>query len=487
MIGNTNEGLVKLAQYLAGISTHESIWTEITRALAQLLGIELAAVGEYGPDGSVTLSHWSEPAAADVEASASASLKEAVIEVLDSGFFAMRRLPPGADSGRLPWELLFLPMTRGNQTHAALLIGEQRLSPFSKQELDFYLAIAGLAAVTAERLVGEHELRQHRAHLEDLVALRSSELLDSNHRLRLEVAQRLGAEAALRAEKDNLLRILESMDDFVAILDADYGVRYMNPALAKAVGDCAETRCYQLLNGADAPCEDCHLPSALAGETLRGEWTCARNGRVYDRVLTTLENADGSRSALAIMRDITERKRSENAIRQMAYYDHLTRLPNRTLFQDRLTVELARAMRHNTRMALMVLDLDHFKAVNDSLGHHAGDQLLRSASQRMHRLLRSQDTVARVGGDEFILICPDLNSARDAASVAAKLVNALAEPFALDGNSVLISASIGIALFPDHGQQGKALIEQADRAMYRAKELGRSGYQLAGEPLSERG
>lgn len=479
MIATTDKGLVKLAQYLAGISAHQSIWDEITRALVKLLGVELAAVGEYHPDGGVSLSHWSDPRVSNADLEHSSSLKEAVSEVLDSGFFALRRLPPSAAPGGSPWELLFLPMTRGSQTQAALLIGEQRASAFSKQELDFYLAIAGLAAVTAERLVGEHELRQHRAHLEDLVAQRSGELLESNHQLRREVVQRQGAEAALRAEKDNLVRILETMDDFVAILDADYVVHYMNPALKQATGDCAETLCYRLFNGTDTPCQHCHLTSALAGETLRGEWACAKTGRIYDRVLTALENADGSRSALAIMRDITERKRSEDAIRQMAYYDTLTGLPNRMLFQDRLTIELARAMRHTRRMALMMLDLDHFKAVNDSLGHHAGDQLLRTASQRLRGQLRSEDTIARVGGDEFMLICPDLQAAEDAAKVAAKLVNALAAPFELDGHAASVSASIGIALFPDHGQQDKALIEQADRAMYRAKALGRSGYQFA--------
>jgi diguanylate cyclase (GGDEF)-like protein len=479
MMAPSDKGLVRLAQYLAGISAHQPIWGEITSALVQLLGVGLAAVGECDGEGRVMLDHWSARRDSDIDLGATAKLHAAVSEVLDSGFFALRRLPPGAAATGPGWELLFLPLSRGNQTRAVLMVGEQRASRYSKDELDFYLAIAGLAAVTAERLVGERELRQHRANLEELVVQRSAELVASNRRLQTEAVQREVAESALRAEKDNLLRILEAMDDLVAIIGGDYRIHYMNPALQQAVGDREAEYCYRVLNATDHPCEQCDLPRVLVGETLRGEWICTKNGRIYDRVMTALEHADGSSSSLAIMRDITERKRTEDIVRQMAYYDNLTGLPNRILFHDRLTVELARATRNQGRMAVMMLDLDRFKAINDSLGHRVGDKLLQAASRRMLDLVRGHDTIARIGGDEFMIILPDLRVAEDAGRVAAKLVSGFTRPFEIEGASLSVTASVGIAVYPDHGTQDQVLIEQADRAMYQAKGLGRSSYELA--------
>lgn len=486
MTASTDKGLVKLAQYLAGISAYQAIEPEITNALVQLLGVELAAVGERNADGAISLAHWS---ATNDEALALSgrhrdTLEMAMAEVLDSGFFASRRLTTqSSQASEVPWELLFLPMMRGNQVTTTLLIGAQRAAPFSRGELDFHLAIAGLAAVTAERLNGERELQQYRAHLEELVAQRSGELLETNHRLQQEVAQRQHVEIALRAEKDNLLRILEAMEDYVLIVGSDHRVQYTNPALKAALSDSGQRLCHELLNGRNLPCADCKLPELTDYGSLRSEWCCERNGRYYDRTMTELaEIAGGGKgSTLVILRDITERKRSEDQVRQLAYHDGLTGLPNRMLFQDRLTVELSRAERHGTKLALLMLDLDKFKAVNDTLGHHAGDQLLREASHRMSERIRSQDTLARTGGDEFMLILPDLQTGDDATRVASQLVDAFMSPFNLSGTPAHVTASIGIALYPDQGRVDKVLIEHADRAMYEVKRLGRSGYRFADE------
>lgn len=176
--------------------------------------------------------------------------------------------------------------------------------------------------------------------------------------------------------------------------------------------------------------------------------------------------------------DITERKNAEEQIRHLAHYDTLTALPNRTLFSDRLRHELASAKRDNTRIALMFIDLDKFKPINDELGHHVGDLLLKEAAKRMQECVRESDTVARIGGDEFVVLLPEIETEHDAIRVAEKIRHALNQPFLLLGKSLSISSSIGIAIFPDHGEEETQLVKSADVAMYQAKEAGRNRVKL---------
>ncbi len=176
--------------------------------------------------------------------------------------------------------------------------------------------------------------------------------------------------------------------------------------------------------------------------------------------------------------EIAERKRAEETIRQMAYHDPLTGLPNRRLFHDRLELEMAHARRNGHKLGVMLLDLDHFKEVNDTLGHSMGDQLLQAVSERLRSLLRKSDTVSRLGGDEFILILPEIVRWEDAAGVATKILEALRDPVEFDGHEIRITTSVGIALYPDDGEDGDALMKSADIAMYRVKDQGRDNYQL---------
>jgi diguanylate cyclase (GGDEF)-like protein/PAS domain S-box-containing protein len=177
-----------------------------------------------------------------------------------------------------------------------------------------------------------------------------------------------------------------------------------------------------------------------------------------------------------IVRDITERKQAEETIRELAYHDPLTGLPNRMLFNDRLSVELARAKRNRQKLAVMILDLDYFKDVNDTLGHGMGDQLLRAVGNRLTGLLRGNDTVARMGGDEFLLLLPEIARGEDVAYVAGKILKAIREPFLVDGNRLRITTSIGIATYPTDGKEGDTMLTHADNAMYRAKREGRDNY-----------
>ncbi len=173
-----------------------------------------------------------------------------------------------------------------------------------------------------------------------------------------------------------------------------------------------------------------------------------------------------------------ERRHSENRLRLLAHYDALTLLPNRDLFRDRLTQALAHAERHDRLVAVMFLDLDRFKTVNDTLGHDAGDRLLREISARLRRCVREEDTVARLGGDEFTVILEQINRADDAAVVANKIVEALAPAVQLNGHEAFVTPSIGITIFPSDGPSAEKLLKNADTAMYRAKEEGGNGFRF---------
>ncbi len=187
----------------------------------------------------------------------------------------------------------------------------------------------------------------------------------------------------------------------------------------------------------------------------------------------------GSDSEILVwVQDLTERKQMEDTIRQMAYYDSLTGLPNRNLLNDRLAVALANAARNQQKVAILFLDLDHFKTINDSLGHEAGDHLLQQVSLRIKEVLRKQDTIARMGGDEFIILIPGLTDTDHTARLAEKILDAVTPVFKIGDNELYIGCSIGISIFPDDGMEIKTLLKNSDLAMYRAKEKGRNTFEL---------
>lgn len=181
---------------------------------------------------------------------------------------------------------------------------------------------------------------------------------------------------------------------------------------------------------------------------------------------------------LLAIEDITERKKYEEKIQQMAFHDSLTGLPNRKLFSDRLGIVLAQAKRNKKKVGIVMLDLDNFKDVNDTLGHNVGDTLLKAVAERLSGTLRKSDTVARFGGDEFVLIFPDMEVIEEAIQVVQKIIDRFHKPFLIDTHQLVVTTSIGIAVYPNDGMDEEILMKNADIAMYQAKQAGRARYQL---------
>ncbi|MFL6707691.1 MAG: EAL domain-containing protein [Massilia sp.] len=305
--------------------------------------------------------------------------------------------------------------------------------------------------------------------------------------------------SARRAAQQTLFMAAQVFDrsrDAILIIDHDHRVLAVNQAFSDitgfAPGEAVGKELPNLQNGPHEPGFYQQIWDYLEQQDhWEGEIFGQRaNQDIYPvhAALTAVRRPDGDiASYIVILTDITNRRRAEEHTRHLAEHDFLTDLPNRVLFLDRLHQALATARRRRTRLALMFVDLDRFKQINDTLGHPAGDAVLKELANRMSRCVRSVDTVSRHGGDEFMILLADIRSAEQAAHVAATLMQALARPVALaraDGqdhralDEVALSASIGIAMFPGDGEDVETLIKHADIAMYHAKQAGRNGFQF---------
>lgn len=223
----------------------------------------------------------------------------------------------------------------------------------------------------------------------------------------------------------------------------------------------------------------------LAEGSWQGEiWDKRKDGSVYPKYLSihALRNEQGVVTHYSgVFYDISERKAVEERLGRLAHFDAVTELPNRVFFLDRLGMACHAAASHKQAFALLFLDLDHFKQINDTMGHEVGDDLLRTTAKRLRESIRSHDVAARIGGDEFTVLLIDINDADNAVMVAEKIIESFAEPMAIAGRQVAVTVSIGIALCPDDAGDAETLLRLADQAMYRAKAAGRNNYRFHGK------
>ncbi len=315
-----------------------------------------------------------------------------------------------------------------------------------------------------------------------------SELLEEIRHLRALMAdlEKKHLREAGMPDNDGYRAFIETAPDIIYTLSAETAaITSLSPSFERLTGwPCAEwlgKPFAKLVHPEDLPLATDKLQVALRGETpppyeLR---ILTKSGDYIDAEFTSAPQTHNGRiiGQLGIARDVTERKRLEEMIRELAYHDSVTGLPNRVLFNDRFSLAMAHARRNQQKLAIMLLDLDRFKNVNDGLGHNVGDRLLKAVGERLKTLLRRSDTIARLGGDEFMLLLPELIHTEDAETIAGKILEGVRMPFEFGSQLLRVTTSIGIAIYPYDGQDADALTRNADMAMYTAKERGRDNYQ----------
>jgi diguanylate cyclase (GGDEF)-like protein/PAS domain S-box-containing protein len=314
--------------------------------------------------------------------------------------------------------------------------------------------------------------------------------------IRQDVTKRKQMEEMLQNNENKYRALFEESADANWLMD-EKGFLDCNSAALQMFGYSAQTEMMHPAdisppNQPDGTASRAAAEQKMAAAFLHGkerfEWLHQRkNGDVFPaEVCLTALTVSGRPMLLATVRDITDRKAAEERVRYLAYYDALTGLPNRTLLQDRLEKALASARRRKDKLALLFLDLDRFKDINDSVGHSVGDLLLQEIGERLKTWGREQDTIARLGGDEFMIMVTEVRDATDAAVAAERLMDEMTAEFVVQGHSFSVNCSLGISIFPEHGADSETLIKNADAAMYSAKENGRNNFRFFTEEMNAR-
>ncbi|MGD0506166.1 MAG: EAL domain-containing protein [Terriglobales bacterium] len=353
-----------------------------------------------------------------------------------------------------------------------------------------FFATINMVKEMGTRTLVEREVRELNTDLERRVEHRTQELTQSNQHLTSEIAERKSAEEKYRAIfQDAVVGIFQTTPEGRTLS--------ANQAMAQ-------------MHGYDSPGEMTGKVSDVARQILASPSQLQESARALEEkdAATDVEvevhgKNDVNRWCLANVRavrgtdgkilryegtvqDITERRKAEEQVRYLAYYDALTSLPNRTLLYDRLAKAMATARRRQEKVALLLLNLDRFKTINDSLGRSVGDLLLKQTAERLKKWSREQDTLARLDGDEFVIVVNAVKDVADAAVAADRLMKALSTEFKVQGHLLSVSCSVGISIFPDHGSDSEALIRNADAAMYCAKDHGRNNLQFFTQDMNDR-
>ena len=354
--------------------------------------------------------------------------------------------------------------------------------------------VAAFAAGGVDYVTKPFQVEELLARVNTHLALRTAQkqLHARNAALEAEIAARHMAEAGLAASESRFRRLFETASDGILLLDCKTGaVTAANPTIASMLGCSASAVVGRRL--ADVPGFGGIALSADAVAEVRearylnyGDWPLQPAGRepIDVEVIGSFYQDQSSEMVQFNFRDVRDRKAAEARMLHLAHHDSLTGLPNRTLLADRLAVAIGHARRDGSKVGVLLLDLDHFKTINDSLGHHIGDELLEAVASRLRACLRDSDTAARLGGDEFVIALSNLHSTGDAERIAEKVLAAFTEPFVIEGHSLHVGTSIGISMFPGDGEDPAALLQAADIAMYSAKEGRRAKWQVYSKELS---
>lgn len=289
--------------------------------------------------------------------------------------------------------------------------------------------------------------------------------------------------------------VFENTQEAIAILDENHRIESVNRAFTQILGYTSrEARGLALRHLGSARYDNDRFDGMLSAMEASGAWQGELMLRRKNEDLVPMWMSlsavrgvgDAPAKGIVVFSDLTERKEKEEAVWRHANFDHVTGLPNRRLFLDRLAQTIEQAPRTGNKVGLMFMDLDRFKSINDTLGHKAGDDLLREVAVRLRDCVRSSDTVARLAGDEFTIIVTNIRDSRDCDPIARKITEQLSQPFTLDGSEAGISASVGIAIYPDDATTADELLRNADAALYHAKAMGRNNHQFFTSELNRR-
>ncbi|MBN2815746.1 MAG: EAL domain-containing protein [Campylobacterales bacterium] len=311
---------------------------------------------------------------------------------------------------------------------------------------------------------------------------------------------------ALDEKQQYMQRIIDGVHDPIMVIKDDYTVELMNEALKrglqnKNIADMNAPKCYEIGHNRSTPCDGLEHPCPLRevlgtqshAKVIHKHFNAEGEERFVELYADPLLDKEGRCvGIIESTRDITEHMQTQDALLvqknildYQAHHDSLTKLPNRVLFEDRLHQALEKSKRNASKTALFFIDLDHFKEINDSLGHLAGDEVLKAVAKRLKRSIREEDTLARLGGDEFTVVLEGIRDAHDVSNIAKNILNALSQPMLINDSKIYVSSSIGISLYPDDGGSVQNLIKFADSAMYKAKSEGRNNFQYYNEELTE--
>lgn len=402
-----------------------------------------------------------------------------------------RRVDNAQDMGRAlqePWDLVISDYSvPGFDAPLALEMVQK-----SGQDLPFIIVSGTVGEDAAVRMMknGAHDYLL-KGDLARLIPAVQRELTEARTR-----RERRQAEEALRESETQLrlaAQVFESSSEAILITDHERRVVRVNRAFAEITGhDVAHVLGSKLdqlsmLHGADVD-HDAMWAAAQRDGFWKGELWCQRqSGERFPAWLSLTAASDGQgeiRHYIVMADDITEYKAAQARIHYLAHYDPLTDLPNRIMLRDRMIQVLLAAERLGEEVAIMAIDLDRFKIINDTLGHHAGDAVLKDVAARLKRSIRDTDTVARVGGDEFVIVLPK-SGKEGAALVSRKIISAVAEPpYVVEGRSFSLTPSVGVAIFPQHGSDAETLLKNADAALYQMKSKGRSDFLLFTQPMN---